>query len=97
MKALLNQLWNDEAGFVMSAELVLICTICVLSVCVGLSTLCSAVTAEIDHCASAFGALNQSWCPVCSDDGGSRDGPHHPRGHHNGWQGHSHGYDVDHD
>ena len=40
---MLNQLWNDEAGFVISAELVLVLTIAVLAMIVGLSEAAVAV------------------------------------------------------
>ncbi|HBN79405.1 MAG TPA: branched-chain amino acid aminotransferase, partial [Planctomycetaceae bacterium] len=37
MTQLINNLYNDEAGFIVSAELVLVATIAVLGMVVGLS------------------------------------------------------------
>ena len=57
MKALLN----DEAGFVVSAELVLIATLLVIGLIVGLSEVQHAVVAELNDVADAIGNLNQSY------------------------------------
>ena len=48
MHALLNNLKNDEAGFVISAELVLVSTIAVLGLIVGLSELAWNVNEELE-------------------------------------------------
>ena len=61
MKTLVCKLWNDEAGFVVSAELVLIGTIAVLAMIVGLSEIAYGVSQELEDTASAFGAVNQSF------------------------------------
>ena len=61
MKALITNLYNDQAGFIVSAELVLISTISVLGLVVGLSELASAVNQELEDVASAFGSMNQSY------------------------------------
>lgn len=61
MTNLINNLWNDENGFVVSAELVLITTIAVLGLVVGLSEVSHAVNNELEDVASAFGSLNQSY------------------------------------
>ena len=61
MKALIINLYNDQAGFIVSAELVLISTISVLGVVVGLSELASAVNQELEDVASAFGSFNQTF------------------------------------
>lgn len=53
--------WNDEAGMVVSAELVLVLTIGVLGVIVGLSEVAVAVNTELNDVSNAFGALNQSY------------------------------------
>ncbi|HCO25713.1 MAG: hypothetical protein CME31_23390 [Gimesia sp.] len=58
---MLNQLWNDEAGFVISAELVLVLTIAVLAMIVGLSEVAVAVNTELNDISNAIGALNQSY------------------------------------
>ena len=54
-------LWKDEAGFILSAELILISTIGVLSMIVGLSEVSIAINQELEDVASAFGAMNQSF------------------------------------
>ena len=54
-----NQLINDEAGFIVSAELVLVATIAVLSMIVGLSEVAENVNQELEDVGSAFGAMNQ--------------------------------------
>ncbi|MBM79931.1 MAG: branched-chain amino acid aminotransferase [Planctomycetaceae bacterium] len=58
---LMTQLLNDEAGFVVSAELVLISTITVLGLVAGLSELSAAINQELEDVASAFGSINQSY------------------------------------
>ncbi len=58
---MLNQLWNDEAGLVISAELVLVLTIGVLMLVVGLHAVTKAVNQELGDLASAFGSIEQSF------------------------------------
>lgn len=58
---MLRQLLNDEAGFIVSAELVLIATILVLGLIVGLSQVQYAVVTELADVAKAIGSLNQSY------------------------------------
>ncbi|MDA1014993.1 MAG: branched-chain amino acid aminotransferase [Planctomycetota bacterium] len=58
---MLAKLYNDEAGFIVSSELILIATIGVLALVVGLSEVSSAVNQELEDVASAFGAVNQSY------------------------------------
>lgn len=57
----MKKLWNDEAGLIISAELVLVLTICVLGVIVGLSSVVVAVNEELLDTAHAIGSLNQSF------------------------------------
>ncbi len=57
----LIQLWNDDAGFVVSAELILISTICVLGLIVGLSEVQHSVVSELNDVADAIGELNQGF------------------------------------
>lgn len=57
----ITQLWNDEAGFVISAELVLVLTIAVLSMIVGLSEVAVSVNTELNDVSNAFGHLNQTY------------------------------------
>ena len=61
MKTLLTNLYRDDAGFIVSAELILVSTIAVLSMVVGLSEVASAVNQELEDVASAFGSINQSF------------------------------------
>ncbi len=61
MKTLLITFIRDDAGFIISAELVLVATIAVLSMVVGLSEIAHAVNQELEDVASAFGALNQTY------------------------------------
>ena len=61
MTNLINTLIHDEAGFIVSAELVLISTIAVLGMIVGLSEVALNVNHELEDIGSAFGSLNQSY------------------------------------
>src|SRR5262245_57438939 len=61
MSALPSKLWNDDAGFLVSAEPVLIATISVLSMIVGLPEVAHGINQELEDVASAFGAVNQSY------------------------------------
>ena len=56
-----NTLLNDEAGFIVSAELVLVMTIGVLAMVVGLTAVRDSVTHEMNDIAHAFGAVSQSY------------------------------------
>ena len=58
---MLKNFLNDEAGVIISAELVLVLTICVLGVIVGLSSVVVAVNEELQDTAHAIGVLNQSF------------------------------------
>lgn len=72
---MLKKLWNDEAGFIISAELVLVLTIAVLGTIVGLSHVVMAVNQELNDVAQAIGSLNQSFsftgfkCCPCQSGG----------------------------
>jgi hypothetical protein len=55
------RLLNDEAGFVVSAELVLVATIAILALVVGLSEVSLSINSELEDVACAFGAINQSF------------------------------------
>jgi hypothetical protein len=61
MSRLCTQFWNDEAGFIVSAELILISTIAVLSLVVGLTEVASGINQELEDVATAFGSINQSY------------------------------------
>lgn len=57
----LKALYTDEAGFIVSAELVLVLTIGVLAMVVGLHAVAKSITMELNDIANAFGAINQSY------------------------------------
>ncbi len=58
---MLKQLWNDECGVILSAELVLIGTILVIGMIVGLVELQCAVVGELSDLGDAIGNLDQSY------------------------------------
>ncbi len=57
----LTALINDEAGFIVSAELVLVATILVIGLVVGLSSIQHAIVAELNDVADAIGSINQGY------------------------------------
>lgn len=57
----MRKLFNDEAGFVVSAELVLVLTIAVLGMVVGLASVRDSLTSEFNDISAAFGAVNQTY------------------------------------
>ena len=61
MTNLFSTLIHDEAGFIVSAELVLVATIGVLAMIVGLSEVALNVNNELEDIASAFGSINQTF------------------------------------
>ena len=63
-------LLNDEAGFIVSAELVLISTIAVLGLVVGLSEVALNVNNELEDVGSAFASVRQSYKVKCSSSHG---------------------------
>jgi Flp pilus assembly pilin Flp len=71
MTKLFAHLMNDEAGFVVSAELVLVSTIAVLAMIVGLSEVAISINNELEDVGCAFGSLNQSfqYCGVQGHNG----------------------------
>jgi Flp pilus assembly pilin Flp len=58
---MLRNLWQDDSGAVISAELVLVLTILVIGVIVGLSEVAVAVNTELNDISNAIGALDQSY------------------------------------
>ena len=54
-------LWSDEAGFVVSSELVLIATLVVIGLVSGLSTVRDQVIGELADVADAFASVNHSY------------------------------------
>lgn len=57
----LRRLWQDDAGVVLSAELVMVVTITVIGVVVGLAVLRDSVTNELADTAGAIDDVNQSY------------------------------------
>lgn len=58
---LLKRLWEDEAGFVLSAEAVLLGTVGVIGATVGLTAASRAINDELVEMAYAFRSLDQSY------------------------------------
>lgn len=56
-----QQLWNDEAGVVLSAEAVMVGSVAVLGSVVGLGAVAHAVNEEMVEMASAVRSLDQSY------------------------------------
>ena len=61
MNNLLTRLMIDEAGFIVSAELVMIATLGVLAMAVGLSEVAFNINNELKDIGNAFGSMNQSF------------------------------------
>ena len=77
----MKSLLNDECGFVVSAELILVATITVLGLVVGLAEVRQAVCEELEDVAAAIGSMNQSYCYM---------GMHTQKGYSNGSHFHDH-------
>jgi Flp pilus assembly pilin Flp len=58
---MLKQLWNDETGAILSAELVMIMTIVVIGAVAGLTSVRDSVTGELADVSQAFSNLDQSF------------------------------------
>jgi Flp pilus assembly pilin Flp len=58
---MLSRLLREEGGFIVSAELVLVATLCVIGLVVGLSEVQHAIVTELDDVGNAIGKLNQSY------------------------------------
>ena len=58
---LMKQLWMDESGAIISAELILVITILVLGMVVGLTTVRDQVIQELGDVALAIASINQSY------------------------------------
>lgn len=61
MTSLLYQLIDDDAGFVVSSELVLVATVAVLAMVVGLSEVALNVSEELEDTGSSIGSIAQSY------------------------------------
>ncbi len=58
---MLQKLWNDDAGALLSMEFVIIATLAVCGIVVGWSAVRVAVVTELADVASAIGVLDQSY------------------------------------
>ena len=58
---MLQRLWKDDAGFIVSAELILVATIAVIGMVVGLNAVRNSMTSELADIALAFESVNQSY------------------------------------
>jgi len=70
MQTLFSRLYRDEEGFILSAELILIATIVVLSMIVGLAEVGSAINHELTDVSQAFDAVNNGDPGDFGDAGG---------------------------
>ena len=61
MKNLSMKLWNDNAGFVVSIELILIATIAVIGLIAGMTSVRDGVVSELSDVAGSVQDLNQSY------------------------------------
>ena len=61
MKSVPAQLWSDDAGFVVSIELILIATIAVIGLITGYSAMRDGVVSELSDVAGAVQDLNQTY------------------------------------
>lgn len=58
---LLNRLWNDEAGFVVSTELMIVATVLVIGMLVGLVSIREQIVQELADVAEAISEFDQSF------------------------------------
>jgi len=61
MKNVMKKFWNDEAGFVVTVEMILVATVLVIGLVSGLTLLRDSVLEELSDTAQAFGAVDQSY------------------------------------
>ena len=61
LKIMLRKLWKDEAAFIVSAELILITTILILSLVVGLSEIAEGINHELNDVSNVFGSIRQEY------------------------------------
>ena len=61
LQKFLQKLWRDDVGFIISAELVLVATIVVISMVVGLACIRNQVVQELIDVGQAIGNINQSY------------------------------------
>jgi Flp pilus assembly pilin Flp len=58
---MLSKLWKDEAGFVISAELIFVATLLVIGLVTGWVAVRNAVATELTEVANAIGAVDQTY------------------------------------
>ena len=58
---LVVRFWKDEAGVIISSELILVITILVIGLIAGMTTLRDAVTLELGDTAAAIGFIEQDY------------------------------------
>ncbi|MBI3860487.1 MAG: hypothetical protein HY290_01180 [Planctomycetia bacterium] len=58
---MVRKFWNDESGFIISTELVLVATMVVVGLITGLVEVSFAVVGELNDIGEAIGSLNQSF------------------------------------
>lgn len=56
-----SRLWNEEAGAILSAELMLVASVLVIGVIAGLTSLRDSVVSELADVAQALANINQSY------------------------------------
>ena len=61
MLTVLQTFWLDQAGVLVSAELVIVVTLCILALLVGLGEITSAIAAELSSISCGVETLNQSY------------------------------------
>ncbi len=73
MFSLASALYHDQDGFIISAELILVSTICVLGMIVGLTEVTFNINQEMEDVGSAIGSINQTFRfnGTCGTKGGT--------------------------
>lgn len=61
ISSLFANLYKDEAGFIVSAELVLVSTLAVIAMIVGLSEVAHNVNEELEDVGTSFGRMSQTF------------------------------------
>jgi len=58
---MIRKLWNDQSGFIVSMELILIATVVVLGLIVGMNEVAVGLNTEFNDISNSVGALVQSY------------------------------------
>jgi len=58
---MLRKFFNDEAGFVLSAEMIIIATLTIGAAVIGAAAVRDSIVNEYDDVADSIGALDQTW------------------------------------